>query len=291
MTTRGSAHALALLLCLPAVSLSQTPPTRLHQLAFAPPTGATLIYSLTSRLSSEGKSFLGESLTLGTQAAGELDLFVRQKSAGNVFVDLSSPGIRVSLQVLDRQDDFTLEAPADDPVRMVLDPACRVLSVGNAEKLEERNPMNFSVLDLLRNSLPALPDRPVSTGDTWQDHKRLQIPFQGMRLLIEIETTYELRDVSPTPDGELALVATTYSVRLSGSREVENVSGSFEGRGAGTGILNFLIDKGYFSDYRLDYSIDGNMVVGRGETRLAEWPFTLTQSAALTLVEWRQAGP
>jgi hypothetical protein len=29
------------------------------------------------------------------------------------------------------------------------------------------------------------------------------------------------------------------------------------------------------------------MAVGRGETRLAEWPFTLTQSVALTLLEWR----
>jgi hypothetical protein len=283
----GIYPAVPLFVCLVTCLAVQTPPPPTHKLVFSPPAGTTLVYSLTSRMSSEGKSFLGDSLTLGSQADGELDLFIRQKSSDSVFVDLSSPGIRVAIQVLDRQTEYNLDAPADDPVRMVLDQTCRVRSIGNADRLEERNPMNFSVLDVLRNSLPALPDRPVSPGDTWQDHKRLQIPFQGMRLLVEIETTFELRGVSPTPEGELALVATAYSVRLSGSKEIENVSGGFEGQGAGTGTLNFLVDKGYFSDYRLDYRIDGDMVVGRGETRLAEWPFTLTQSAALTLLEWR----
>ncbi len=279
--------AVPLLLCFLTAVAAQTPPPQAYELVFAPPAGATLIYSLTSRMSSEGKSFLGESLTLGTLADGELDLFIRQKSSDSVFVDLSSPGIRVAVQVLDRQNDFTLDAPADDPVRMVFDQTCRVRSIGNADRLEERNPLNFSVIDVLRNSLPALPDRPVSPGDTWQDHKSLRIPFQGMRLLVEIETTFQLRDVSPTPDGELAFVAAAYSVRLSGSREIENVTGAFEGQGAGTGNLNFLVGKGYFTDYQLNYSIDGAMVVSRGETRLAEWPFTLTQSAALSLLEWR----
>lgn len=287
LRTRGSFPGLPLLLCLVTSIAARNPRTQTYELVFSPPIGSTLIYSLTSRMSSEGKSFLGESLTLGTLADGELDLFIRQKSSDSVFVDLFSPGIRVAVQVLDRQNDFTLDAPADDPVRMVLDQACRVRSIGNADRLEERNPMNFSVLDVLRNSLPALPDRPVSPGETWQDHKRLQIPFQGMRLLVEIETTFQLRDVSPTADGELALVAATYSVRLSGSREIENVTGAFEGQGSGTGHLNFLIGKGYFTDYQLNYNIDGGMVVRRGETRLAEWPFSLTQSAALSLLEWR----
>ena len=60
-------------------------------------------------------------------------------------------------------------------------------------------------------------------------------------------------------------MAAAYSVRLSGSREIENVTGAFEGQGAGTGHLNFLVGKGYFTDYRLNYSIDGGMVVRRGE--------------------------
>ncbi len=263
----GSRRAGALLILWVGALPAQTPPPKSFDLAFSPPAGATLVYSLTTRLNSEGRSFLGTGLTLGSQASGEIDLSIRQKSSDSVFVDLSSPGIRVAIQVLDQQNEFSLDTPADDPVRMVLDHACRVRSVANADRLEERNPMNFSILDVLRNFLPALPDRPVAPGDTWQDHKRLQIPFQEMRLLVEIETTFQLRDVSPTAAGLLAMVDASYTVRLSGSKELENVTGTFEGQGAGTGSLSFLVDKGYFSDYRLDYSLDGAMVVGRGSSQ------------------------
>ncbi len=276
-----------LFMCLSTSIFAQTPEPQAYPLVFSPPAGATLVYSLASHMNSEGKSFLGTSLTLGSQADGELDLFIRQKTQDGVFVDLSSPGIRVAVQVLEQPNEFTLETPADNPVRMVLDRTCRVRSIGNAEKLEERNPMNFSILDVLRNFLPALPDKPVALGDTWPDHKRLQIPYQGMRLLIEIDITFQLRDVSPTPEGNLAFVTAAYSVRLSGTRALENVMGAFEGQGSGTGSLSFLVDKGYFKDYRLDYSLDGAMVIRREDTRLAEWPFTMNQTASLALLEWR----
>ena len=287
MTTIRTLAAFGLFCLGPALGAGPAAPHQTRNLAFSPPPGTTLVYSLLSRLDSEGKGVLGEELKLAAQASGQLDLVIRRQSTDGIFADLSSPGIRVTAQVLDRENDFNLEAPADNPVRLVMDRSCRILSIGNAEALEERNPMNISVLDILRNSLPALPDLPVAPGDTWQDHKRLQIPYQGMRLLIEIESTYQLRDLTPGPEGELALVAAAYSVRLSGAREMASLRGGFEGKGAGTGSLSFLIGKGYFSDYRFDYSIDGEMVVTRGETRLAAWPLTLTQSAALTLKERR----
>ena len=66
--------------------LASTLPDR--NLAFSPLAGTTLVYSLTSRLSSEGKSFLGQELGLGAQASGQLDLVIRQKTSDNVFVDL-----------------------------------------------------------------------------------------------------------------------------------------------------------------------------------------------------------
>jgi hypothetical protein len=258
-----------------------------YELLFSPAPGSVLIYNLTSRMNSEGKSFLGVNLSLGVQAGGEIDLAVRQKSSDSVFAELSSPGVRVSLQVLGQPNEFTLATPADSPVLMIFDRAGRVRSVRNTERIERRNPLNFSVMDMLRNYLPTLPDKPIAVGDSWQDHKRLQIPFQEMRLLVEIEITFFLRDVVPSPQGELALVAATYSVHLTGSRELENVTGKFEGRGAGTGSLSFLIDKGCFTNYRLDYSLDGAMILSGGEGKLAEWPFTLSESAELTLVEWR----
>lgn len=277
--------SLAVWLARPLPAPGQQPPT--YNLLFSPPTGSTLIYNLSSRMNSEGRSFLGVNLSMGVQAGGEIDFVIRQKSSESVIAELSSPGVRVSLQVLERQNEFTLGTPADNPVQIIFDRAGRIRSIRNSERLEEQNPMNFSILDVLRNYLPTLPDKPIAIGDSWQDHKRLQIPFQGMQLLIEIEVTLFLRDVVPSPQGRLALVATTYSVRLSGSRELENVTGGFEGQGAGTGSLSFLMDRGCFSDYRLDYSIDGAMVMRKGETRLAEWPFTLSENAELTLVEWR----
>jgi hypothetical protein len=258
-----------------------------YSLALSPEAGSTLIYNLTSRMNSEGRSFLGVGLTLNVQAAGEIDFYIKQKSSDNILAELSSPGIRVSLQVLEQQNEFTLATPADHPVLMTLDRAGRVSGIRNAERLEEQNQLNFSVMDALRNCLPTLPDKPVVLGDSWQDHKRLEIPFQGMRLLVEIEITFNLRDVVPSPQGRLALVSANYVVRLTGSKEVDNFTGAFEGRGTGTGSLSFLMDKGYYSDYRLDYSIDGAMIMRNAAAKLAEWPFTLSENAELTLVEWR----
>jgi hypothetical protein len=277
----------SLILCLAEPIPAPGQQTQVYNLLFSPAKGSTLIYSLVSRMNSEGRSFLGANLSLSVQAGGQIDIAIRQKSSDSVVAELSSPGVRVSTQVLEQQNEFTLGTSADNPVQMVFDTAGRIRSVSNSERLDEQNPMNFSILDVLRNYLPTLPDRAIALGDSWQDHKRLQIPFQGMRLLIEIEVTFSLRDVVPSPQGRLALVAAAYTVRLSGSRELDNVTGGFEGQGSGTGSLSFLLDKGCFSDYRLDYSIDGAMVMRKGETKLAEWPFTLSENAELTLVEWR----
>jgi hypothetical protein len=284
---RVSFFVVSLPFCLALAPPAQNQQPRTYNLLFAPAAGSALIYNLASRMSSAGQSFLGVNLSLGVQAGGEIDLVIRQKSSDSVFTELSSPGVRVSLQVLGQPNEFTLGTPADNPVLMVFDRAGRVRSVSNTERIEQHNPLNFSVMDMLRTYLPVLPDKAIAIGDSWQDHKRFQIPFQEMRLLVEIEITFFLRDVVPSPQGELALVAATYSVRLSGSRELENVTGKFEGQGAGTGSLTFLVDKGCFSDYRLDYSIDGAMILSRGDTKLAELPFTLSESAELTLVEWR----
>jgi hypothetical protein len=43
--------------------------------------------------------------------------------------------------------------------------------------------------------------------------------------------------------------------------------------------MNFLIDQGYFTQYRLDYSINGAMGVRRAGTKLLEWPVTISASA------------
>jgi hypothetical protein len=258
-----------------------------YSLRFSPRPRQTLIYSLQTRMESEGQGFLGKSLTLSAQADGEIDVFIKQVAADSVFTELSSPGIRIFLQTLGRQDEFTLKNPPDSPVQMTFDKAGRIRDIKNVETLENQNPLNFSILEVLRSYWPAFPDRPLSAGDSWPDHKRLVIPFQGMSLTIELEITFTLNAVVPAAEGRLALVTSMYTVALSGDREVEGFRGSFEGSGTGTGSLNFHVDSGYFSDYRLDYTINGAMVMEKAGSRVVEWPFNLTAGASLLLLEWR----
>ena len=266
---------------------SQVSPAEQYKLRFSPRPRQTLVYTLQSRMESEGLGFLGRNLTLSAQAEGEIDVFIRQVATDGVFTELSSPGIRIFLQTPGHQDEFTLKNPPDSPVQMTFDRTGRIRDIKNVETLEDQNPMNFSILEVLRNYWPAFPDRPLSVGESWPDHKRLVVPFQGMSLVVELEISFTLNAVVPSPEGRLALVTAAYTATLAGDREVEDFQGSFEGSGTGTGSLSFMIDGGYFSEYRLSYIIDGAMVMRKAETRVVEWPFKLTANAGLLLLEWR----
>jgi hypothetical protein len=238
-------------------------------------------------MSSEGKDFLGKSLSLNATASGEIDIAIRQASTENIFSEVSSPGIRVSLQALAARDEFTLTAPADNPVKVTFDKAGRIRDVKNIETLEEQNLMNFSVVDVLRNYLPVFPDKQVSLGDSWKDHKRMLIPFQGMDLTVGLEVTFYLNDVLPSPEGRMALIAADYGVTLSGSRDLAEVVGSFEGKGSGSGNLVFLADQGYIKEYQLNYVVDGAMVMREDGKNLLEWPFSLSVNASVSLLQKR----
>lgn len=256
-------------------------------LRFSPRPRQTLVYSLQSRMESEGQSFLGRSLTLSAQADGQIEVFVNQVAKESVLTELSSPGIRIFLQTPGRQDQFTLKNPPESPVRMTFDRSGRVRDIRNIESLEEQNPLNFSVVEVLRNYWPAFPDEQVSAGSSWPDHKRIVIPFQGMNLTIELEIVFTLNAIVPSAEGRLALITAAYTAVLSGDRQVEEFRGSFEGRGSGSGSLSFLVDGGYFTDYRLDYVIDGAMVMRQADSKILEWPFRLSAGASLLLLEWR----
>jgi hypothetical protein len=256
-------------------------------LRFSPLPRQTFVYSLQSRMESEGQSFLGRSLTLSAQSDGQIIVFVRQLGADSVFTELSSPGIRIFLQTPGRQDEFTLKNPPDSPVLMSFDKAGRIRDIRNVETLEEQNPLNFSILEVLRSYWPAFPDKPIAAGESWPDHKRLTVPFQGMNLVIELEIIFTLNALVPSPEGRLALITAAYTATLSGERQIEEFLGSFEGRGTGSGSMNFQVDGGYFTEYRLDYVIDGAMVMRKAASKVVEWPLRLSASASLMLLEWR----
>jgi hypothetical protein len=268
-------------------SPAQVNPDERFTLRFSPRPRQTLVYNLQTRMDSEGEGFLGKNLTLSAQADGDISVFIKQAAKDSVFAELSSTGIRIFLRAPGRQDEFTLKNPPDSPVLMTFDGAGRIREIKNVETLEEQNPMNFSVLEVLRNYWPVFPDKPVALGESWPDHKKIVVPFQGMDLTIELAIDFTLNSVVPGPDGPLALITAAYTAGLSGERKVEDFRGSFEGSGTGTGSLSFQVDSGYFSEYRLDYAINGAMVMRKAGSSLAEWPFQLTASAGLLLLEWR----
>jgi hypothetical protein len=265
---------------------AQLPPPEKFTLRFSPRPRQTLVYNFQSRMESKGQSFLGRSLTLSAQADGEIDVFIRQTGTDSIFAELSSPGIRIFLQTPGRQDEFGLKNPPDTPVLLTFDKAGRIRDIRNIETLENQNPLNFSIMEVLRNYWPAFPDKPLLAGESWPDHKRLTVPFQGMNLIIELEIIFTLNTIVPLPEGRLALITATYTAALSGERQVEEFRGSFEGRGTGSGSMNFQIDGGYFTDYRLDYVIDGALVMWTDESKVVEWPFRLSAGASLLLLEW-----
>jgi len=271
----------------PEAPQAQVNPEEKFNLRFSPPPGQTLVYNLQTRMDSEGEGFLGKSLTLSAQADGEISVFVRQVARDSVFADLSSPGIRIFLQSPGRQNEFTLKNSPDSPVRVTFDRTGRIRDIRNVETLEKQNPLNFSILEVLRNYWPSFPERSLSLGESWPDHKRFVVPFQGMNLTIELEINFTLNSVVPSPNGRLAFITAAYTATLSGDRQVEDYRGSFEGSGTGTGSLNFQIDSGTFSEYRLDYVINGAMVMRKAESEVAQWPFQLTANAGLLLLEWR----
>jgi len=255
-----------------------------YSLSFNPRPGQILSYSLNSQMNSTGESFIGKSLGLSVQASGEIDLAIRQLSTDNVFTELSTPGLLVTLQSAGGQNESTLQTPADNPVQVVFDKSGRIREVRNADILEKQNILNFPILDVLQNYLPTYPEKPLEIGQSWKSHKKMQIPFQGMNLVIQVEITFTLNDVVPSVDGRLGLISASYTVDLSGQRALEEVVGAFEGKGAGSGTLIFHLDEGHFSEYRLEYSIDGEMIMRRADTRLAGWPFSLSVVAGLTLI-------
>lgn len=257
------------------------------KLEFSPAPGTNLAYSLNSLIRVEGKDFLGKDMTLGGTAAGEIRLRVDQISTEQVFTSLTSPGIRVTVNTLDGTEDYVVGTKEGAALQVVFSRRGRVDDIRNPEVLRDRDVMNFSIPDILRNYFPALPESPVRVGDSWTEHKRLFIPFQGMNLDVQLDIRFTLNSLQRSQAGRTAVISADYTVSLAGSRDLEGLAGFFKGKGTGSGVLYFLADKNYFSEYRLEYKIGASLEIKKGETTLVEWPLGLVVSASLDLAGGR----
>lgn len=253
-------------------------------LAFAPAAGTELVYTVGSVINVDGKSFLGKDLALNADARGEIRMRALPGSRDTVRVDLLSPGIEVNARIPDRVVSQTLGTKEGEALQVVFNRTGKVESIRNPEVLGPESVFNVSLPQILRDYFPAFPVHPVGPGDGWTESRRLSIPFQGLDLGVDLNIQYALGDILPGSDGRIALVSALYTVAVTGSRDLGDTVGVFEGGGTGTGFVHINVDGGWFTEYRLDFKTDAVFVMKKGAERLLEWPFTFSVFAEVVLL-------
>jgi hypothetical protein len=253
-------------------------------LRFGPPAGAGLTYTINGQVNVSGKDFFGKDLTLNADSQGDIRLSVMNSGQDTVLAGLTTSGIEVRAQQAGQTQSQTLSTVGGKALQVVFNRTGKVMDIRNPDALAQQNVLNFSIPQILRDYFPAFPAEPVGPGDQWRENRRLTIPFQGLDLQIDLTIEYTLNDILPSPDGRKAIVSAVYTVGVSGSRDLGESMGVFEGKGQGTGYLNFLVDRGYFTEYRLDFRTDAAFVAKKGTKRLLEMPFSFSVLAEVNLI-------
>ena len=196
---------------------------------------------------------------------------------------LTTPGIQVEVQTHEGQQLHSLKTEANQALQATFDTRGKLQEIHNIEALNREKVMNISLVQILRDFFPVLPGKPVSIGDVWKDNRRTKIPFQEIDVEVFIETTYALQNVLPSAVGDVAVISMDYEVTLSGSKNLGEWSGSFEGKGTGGGLLNFLIQRGCFQEFEADHQTKAAFVIKKEGKTLTEWPFHLSVFASAIL--------
>ncbi|HVP90662.1 MAG TPA: hypothetical protein VMS75_05530 [Terriglobales bacterium] len=253
-------------------------------LRFGPAAGTALTYGINGQVNVGGKDFFGKDLTLDASAQGDLRLTVLNTGRDGVLAGLTTSGIEVRAQLPGESQSQSLRTAEGRSLEVVFNRSGKVMDIRNPDVLAQQNVLNFSIPQILRDYFPVFPAEPVGPGDQWRESRRLTVPFQGLELQINLVIDYTLNDIMPSPDGRKALISAVYTVAVSGSRDLGETIGVFEGKGQGTGYLNFLVDAGYFTEYRLDFKVDAAFVSKKGTKRLLEMPFTFSVLAEVNLI-------
>ena len=206
-------------------------------LRFSPAQGTLLTYSLSSVINVDGKNLLGADLALNADSRGEIRLFVKSSARDTVGADMTSPGIDVNIRLPEKVLSQKLGTTRGEPLEVVFNRTGKVESIRNPEVVGSGNPFNISIPQILRDYFPAFPVEPVGRGESWFESRRLTIPFQGLDLQVNLAITYTLDDILPADDGRLALISAVYRVTTSGTKDLGDTQGVFEGEGAGAGSL------------------------------------------------------
>jgi hypothetical protein len=276
--------ALAWVLCLLLEGTVFPAQSEKVSLRFGPPSGTGLTYTVNGQVSVSGKDFFGKDLTLDASSQGDIRLSVMNSGQDTVLAGLTTSGIEVRAQMPNETQSQTLRTAEGKVLEVVFNRAGKVMDIRNPEALAQQNVLNFSIPQILRDYFPSFPAQPVGPGDQWRENRRLTIPFQGLELQINLAVEYTLNDILPSPDGRKVVVSTVYTVAVSGSRDLGGSTGVFEGKGQGTGYLDFLVDRGYFTEYRVDVRTEAAFVAKQGTKRLLEMPFSFSVLAEVNLI-------
>lgn len=260
-------------------------------LRFGPVEGTRLTYSLSSVVNVDGKNLLGKDLALNADSRGEIQLLAKPSARDTVRADLATSGIDVNIRLPDKVLSHKLGTTDGQALEVVFNRTGKVESIRNPEAVGGNNPFNISLPQILRDYFPVFPAEPVGRGESWSESRRLTIPFQGLDLQVNLAITYTLDDILPAADGRLAYVSAVYKVAVSGSKDLGGSKGLFEGEGAGAGTLQVHVDRGWFSEYRIDFTTDASFVMVQGEDRLAEFPFSFSAFAEVILINAQAPGP
>lgn len=274
-------HLLVPALAALAVSLSTQEKVSLR---FGPAEGSRLTYSLSSVVNVDGKNLLGKDLALNADSRGEIQFLAKPSARDTVRADLTTSGIDVNIRLPDKVLSHKLGTTEGQALEIVFNRTGKVESIRNPEALGSGNPFNVSLPQILRDYFPAFPAQPIGRGESWTESRRLSIPFQGLDLQVNLAITYTLDDVLPGPDGRLAYISAVYRVTVSGAKDLGDTQGVFEGQGQGAGSLQVQLDKGWFSEYRIDFKTDAAFVMKKGADRLAEFPFSFSAFAEVVLI-------
>jgi len=268
----------------------QVPPEKIT-LRFGPAEGTRLTYTLSSVINVDGKNFLGTDLALNADTRGEIRLLAKASARDTVRADMTSPGLDVNIRLPDQVISQKIGTTQGEPLDVVFNRTGKVQSIRNPDAVGGPNPFNVSIPQILRDYFPAFPAQPVSRGESWLESRRLTIPFQGLDLQVNLAITYTLDDILPADDGRLALISAVYKVTVSGSKDLSGTQGVFEGEGAGAGSLQVHADRGYFSEYRVDFKTDAAFVMKKGQDRLASFPFSFSAFAEVILLNVEAPSP
>jgi len=255
------------------------------KLLFAPLPGKEIVYSLGSLIDVEGRGLLGQDLSMNVGAYGRVKLFSRPAEAERIRMDLSTPGIEVNVRLPEKLVSRSLGTIAGHALQVYFTSSGRVQEVVNPEVLEPRSFFNISIPQVLRDFLPTFPEQAVAIGSNWTEYKNLNFPFQGLSLEVKLKIDCLLEEIVSGNEGRKAIISAVYTVTLSGSQDIADSMGVFAGQGSGNGTIQFLIDQGYFSEYRVNFRADASFLLKKEEKTLAEFPFSFSVNNEINLLQ------